>query len=88
MGLQSSFMQTAQMERSPLSVYLTGGTRVTGTMAGEDGYTLLLVDKGRAMLIYKHAIAAIIPAQPMDLRSTAGLPAAAARDHARPSRGA
>lgn len=77
MGLQSSFMQTAQTERSPLSIYLTGGTRVTGTMAGEDGYTLLIVDQGRAMLVYKHAIAAIVPARPMDLRSAAAIPAPA-----------
>jgi host factor-I protein len=73
MRLQCSFMQTAQAERQPLSVYLVGGTRVTGIMAGEDGYTLLLVDKGRAMLVYKHAIAAIIPTRPMDLRAAAGL---------------
>jgi host factor-I protein len=73
MRLQSSFMQTAQAERSPLSIYLLGGTRVVGTMAGDDGYTLLIVDKGRAMLVYKHAIAAIVPARPMDLRPAAGL---------------
>jgi RNA chaperone Hfq len=75
MGLQSSFMQTAQAERPPLSIYLTGGTRVTGTMAGEDGYTLLIVDKGLVMLVYKHAIAAIAPARPMDLRGAAAMPA-------------
>ncbi len=73
MGLQSSFMQTAQTERPPVSIYLTGGTRISGTIAGEDGYTLLIVDKGRALLVYKHAIAAIIPARPMDLRAAAGL---------------
>lgn len=77
MRLQSTFMQTAQTERPPLSIYLTGGVRITGIIAGEDGYTLLVVDRGRAMLIYKHAIAAILPARPMDLRSTTGDPAAA-----------
>ncbi len=82
MGLQSSFMQTAQAERPPLSIYLTGGTRITGTIAGEDGFTLLIVDNGRAMLIYKHAIAAIVPAQPMDLRAAAGGLAPAAGDPA------
>jgi host factor-I protein len=84
MGLQSSFMQTAQAERPPLAIYLTGGTRVTGTIAGEDGYTLLIVDKGRAMLVYKHAIAAIIPARPLDLRAAAGLLEPAAADPAPP----
>lgn len=78
MRLQSTFMQTAQTERPPLSIYLTGGIRINGTMAGEDGYTLLIVDNGRAMLVYKHAIAAIVPARPMDLRAGAAEAAAAA----------
>lgn len=72
MRLQSAFMQTAQTERPPLSIYLIGGIRLTGTMAGEDGYTVLIVDNGRAMLVYKHAIAAIVPARPMDLRGAGG----------------
>ena len=75
MRLQSTFMQTAQAERPPLAIYLTGGIRITGIMAGEDDYTLLIVDRGRAMLVYKHAIAAIVPARPMDLRGAAALPA-------------
>ncbi|HXZ00006.1 MAG TPA: RNA chaperone Hfq [Stellaceae bacterium] len=75
MRLQSAFMQTAQTERPPLAIYLTGGVRITGIIAGEDGYTLLVVDRGRAMLVYKHAIAAILPARPMDLRAAAGEPA-------------
>jgi len=69
--LQSAFMQMAQAERPPLSIYLTGGIRITGIMAGEDGYTLLIVEGGRAMLVYKHAIAAIVPARPVDLRGVA-----------------
>ena len=71
MRLQSTFMQMAQSERPLLSIYLTGGIRLTGTMAGEDGYTLLIVDNGRAMLVYKHAVAAIVPARPLDLRADA-----------------
>lgn len=78
MRLQSTFMQTAQTERPPLAIYLIGGIRITGIMAGEDGYTLLIVDRGRAMLVYKHAIAAIVPARPMDLRGAAGEAAPAA----------
>lgn len=72
MRLQTTFMQSAQNERPPLSIYLTGGIRIAGIMAGEDDYTLLIVDHGRAMLVYKHAIAAIVPARPMDLRAGSG----------------
>ena len=74
MRLQSTFMQMAQSERPLLSIYLTGGIRLTGTMAGEDGYTLLIVDNGRAMLVYKHAVAAIVPARPLDLRADGAAP--------------
>lgn len=82
MRLQSAFMQSAQMERLPLSIYLVGGIRLTGIMAGEDGYTLLIVDNGRAMLVYKHAIAAIVPARPMDLRGAGGEAASVAEEPA------
>jgi len=65
--LQDTFLERASTELKGVAVFLTGGVRLRGFIAAEDTYTLLLVKDGAASLVYKHAIATIVPDQPLTL---------------------
>lgn len=60
--LQESFLNTARKERTSVSVRLTDGLEISGTVRGFDNFTLILEgENGRQSLLYKHAIAAVRP---------------------------
>jgi host factor-I protein len=65
--LQTVFMDAVETQRTPVSVFLANGVRLQGFLVGEDAYCMLLVNQGRAQLIYKHAISAVLPERPVDL---------------------
>ena len=61
--LQESFLNNARKERTNVSVRLTDGLEISGTVRGFDNFTLILEgENGRQSLLYKHAIAAVRPA--------------------------
>ena len=66
--LQTTFMGVTTSSHSPTSIYLVNGIRLRGVIAAEDAFCILVVDSGRAHLVYKHAISAIMPERPVDLR--------------------
>lgn len=66
--LQTTFMGVTTSSHSPTSIYLVNGIRLRGVIAAEDAFCVLVVDSGRAHLVYKHAISAIMPERPVDLR--------------------
>ena len=62
LNLQDVFLNRARKENMPLTVYLTNGLQMRGSVRAFDGYTVLLECEGRGSLIYKHAISTITPA--------------------------
>jgi host factor-I protein len=69
--LQTAFMGAVEAQRTPVSVFLANGVRLQGFLVGEDAYCMLLVHQGRAQLVYKHAISAVLPERPVDLQQGA-----------------
>ena len=61
LNLQDVFLNRARKENMPLTVYLTNGFQMRGSVRAFDGYTVLLMFEGKQYLIYKHAISTIIP---------------------------
>ncbi len=61
MHLQDEFLNTARKDKINLTVYLVNGVPIKGEVLGFDNFTLQLRTKDSTMLIYKHAIASIIP---------------------------
>lgn len=58
--LQEPFLNALRLEQVPVSIFLVSGIKLQGTVESFDQYVLLL--KGSvSQLIYKHAIASIVP---------------------------
>jgi len=60
-GLQDNFLNQLRRGNIKVSVHLVGKQRLEGRIKGFDNFSLILEDGGKQHLIYKHAIAAIIP---------------------------
>ena len=62
MNLQDSFLNQARKDNVPLTIYLISGVQLKGTVRSFDSFTLLLESPGKtAQLVYKHAIASVVP---------------------------
>ena len=62
-GLQDIFLNKARSEGLSVTVFLTNGFQLKGTVYGFDCFTVVIVSEGRQQLIYKHAISTIVPAR-------------------------
>ena len=49
----------------PVTVFLTNGIRLQGHVGAFDVYAILLVRDRQSQLVYKHAIATILPSEPV-----------------------
>ena len=69
MNLQDTFLNQARKDRIPVTVFLTNGFQMRGTVKGFDSYVIVLDSEGKQQLIYKHAVSTIIPARPINFAS-------------------
>lgn len=60
-NLQDIFLNGARKNRIPVTIYLTNGFQIKGTVKGFDSFTVVLDCDGKQMMIYKHAISTINP---------------------------
>ena len=68
LNLQDAFLFVARRDRVPVTVYLTNGVRMLGTIDSYDNYIIIMkCDEGIRML-YKHAISTIQPNAPMSIQ--------------------
>lgn len=71
MNLQDLFLNQVRKENTPVTIYLTGGVQLKGMVKGFDAFTVILESQGKPpQLIYKHAIASIVPMKPIGMRET------------------
>ena len=67
MNLQDTFLNKARLQKTLLTIYLTGGHQVRGVLCGFDQFSLLVAsDKGQN-LVYKHAVSSIAPSKDIDV---------------------
>jgi host factor-I protein len=62
-GIQDRYLDKVRKDRSWLTVVLNGGKTIGGRVISFDRYTVLLEDKGRELMVFKHAIATIAAAR-------------------------
>jgi host factor-I protein len=61
-NLQDAYLNVARRDNVGVTVYLTSGHQLRGTIKAFDAFTVLLESAGRPpQLVYKHAIASINP---------------------------
>jgi host factor-I protein len=69
LNLQDGFLAQARRDKLSVTIFLMNGYQLRGRVAGYDPFTVILMTEGRQQLIYKHAIATVIPERPVVLAS-------------------
>ncbi len=67
-NLQDVFLNVVRKEHISVTVYLTNGFQLKGSVKGFDNFTVILESDGKQQLVYKHAISTIIPFKPVSLQ--------------------
>jgi host factor-I protein len=64
-NLQDIFLNGARKGKTPVTIYLTNGYQIKGSVKGFDSFTVILDCEGKQMMVYKHAISTISPLKPV-----------------------
>ena len=59
-NIQDSFLNTARKDKSPITVYLLSGVKLTGKIRSFDKYSVVLESNNQEQLIFKHAISTMV----------------------------
>ncbi|HMU82689.1 MAG TPA: RNA chaperone Hfq [Leptospiraceae bacterium] len=62
--IQDELFEGALKTGRPISLYLKTGVPVRGKVRAHDGFTVLLEQEGRSILVYKHSITSVLGARP------------------------
>jgi host factor-I protein len=62
-NIQDAFLNTVRREKSPVTVYLLNGAKLTGRIRSFDKFSVLLESGPQEQLIFKHAISTISQAK-------------------------
>lgn len=64
---QDIFLNKIRQERVPITVFLTNGFQMRGTLRGFDHFVLVLECDGKQEMVYKHAVSTLIPSRRLEL---------------------
>jgi host factor-I protein len=65
-NLQDMFLNQVRKEGIGVTIYLTNSVQLRGQVRGFDAFTVLLDAPGKpTQLVYKHAVASIVPSKPV-----------------------
>ncbi len=71
-NLQDMFLNQVRKEGVPVQIYLNSSVQLRGTVRGFDAFTILIDQPGKPTgLVYKHAVASIMPARSVSSYKTA-----------------
>ncbi|KFG69354.1 RNA chaperone Hfq [Microvirga sp. BSC39] len=72
-SLQDLFLKHLRDHRLEVTIFLANGIRLQGQIRSFDNFTIRLDRGGGTQVIYKHAISAINPAEPIQLIDPASI---------------
>ncbi len=67
-NLQERFLNVVRKSKTSLTLYLISGVKLQGTVTAFDNFCILLRRNGQSQLVYKHAIATILPGESVNLQ--------------------
>ena len=69
-NIQDTFLNTVRKDKSPITIYLVSGVKLTGKIRSFDKYSVLLENNAQEQLIFKHAISTVVSGRPghLDMR--------------------
>ncbi|MHC1747187.1 MAG: RNA chaperone Hfq [Cellulosilyticaceae bacterium] len=68
-NLQDLLLNQVRKEKVAVTVFLTNGFQLKGTVRGFDNFIVLLESEGKQQMIYKHAISTLIPTRSVSLNT-------------------
>lgn len=71
-NLQDAFLNQVRKEGIPVIVALTTGEELRGEVKGFDNFTIVLTVHGVESLVYKHAVASIVPVRSLPQAGSMG----------------
>jgi len=60
LNIQDEFLSQLCRQRTPVTLYLTTGDKLSGQLKSFDKYAIILESETHEQLVFKHAIATII----------------------------
>jgi host factor-I protein len=90
-NIQDTFLNTVRKDKSPITIYLVSGVKLTGKIRSFDKYSVLLENNAQEQLIFKHAISTVVSGRPSgfgEARSDARPAAASHAESPQPAAGA
>lgn len=70
-NLQDVLLNQLRKEKILITVFLTNGFQLKGTIKGFDNFVVILESEGKQQMIYKHAISTLMPSKPVNLNTAA-----------------
>lgn len=71
-NIQDTFLNTVRKDKSPITIYLVSGVKLTGKIRSFDKYSVLLENNAQEQLIFKHAISTVVSGRPAHTESRGG----------------
>ena len=59
-NIQDTFLNTVRKDKTPITIYLVSGVKLTGKIRSFDKYSVLLENHSQEQLIFKHAISTVV----------------------------
>ncbi len=59
-NIQDTFLNTVRKDKTPITIYLVSGVKLTGRIRSFDKYSVLLENNNQEQLIFKHAISTVV----------------------------
>lgn len=64
---QEAFLTALTAQKAQITLFLTNGVKLQGTILASDDFTILLSRSEQVQLVYKHSLATIVPASAVKL---------------------
>ena len=59
-NIQDTYLNTVRKDKTPITIYLVSGVKLTGKIRSFDKYSVLLENNSQEQLIFKHAISTVV----------------------------
>ena len=59
-NIQDTFLNTVRKDKTPITIYLVSGVKLTGRIRSFDKYSVLLENNSQEQLIFKHPSSTVV----------------------------
>ncbi len=66
-NIQDLYLNALRKKKLAVTMYLTNGVKLQGVIGSFDNFSVVLRRSGQTQLVYKHALATVVPVNPLSL---------------------